>query len=393
MKLAIAGGGTGGHLFPGIAIAEELLSRNGEHAVLFMGAEGGMEERVVPKQGYPLEVLPSLKGGLMGLDAPRKTMRFCRGYFQARKALLKFEADALVGLGGYASFLPVLASWGVEIPNLIMEQNVIPGRATRHLAGFVNGIGLEFMDASERLSANSKIRHMGNPLREKLVKASYRVARKNTSLLEVSEKPTLLVIGGSQGAQFLNDIIVKAWPKLVKSVPALNVVLLCGAGNEDQAQGAFATAGIRGKVLPFCDEMERLYEQADVVLARAGATSIAEITAFALPSVLIPYPHAVDDHQTANGKVLHDAGAAWSLPQKNLEPERLAQRIADILLQPARRRRMAVAALGLAKPEAASEVVDRLEELAGLSNSKTSGRNFDPPPPPITPPAVHVGIA
>ncbi|HYF48450.1 MAG TPA: glycosyltransferase, partial [Planctomycetota bacterium] len=126
MRLVIAGGGTGGHLFPGLALAEELLARPGEHAVMFMGARGGIEERIVPLHGYRLELLPSLKGGFFNFSGPKKAWQGCRGYLQARRTILSFNADAVVGLGGYASALPLMAAWGVEVPCMLLEQNVIP---------------------------------------------------------------------------------------------------------------------------------------------------------------------------------------------------------------------------------------------------------------------------
>jgi len=389
MRLVIAGGGTGGHLFPGLAIAEELLSRGDEHAVLFLGAHGGIEEQIVPRHGYRLEILPSLKGGLFGLDLPRKTMRLCRGYLQARKALLEFNAQAVVGLGGYASALPVLASWGVEVPCMVLEQNAIPGRTTRKLSKFANEVGVQFLEAAPRLSRPGKVKHVGNPLRRKVADAAYRAAARNTAARPVPDEPMLLVLGGSQGARFLNEIVVTAWPKLKKLLPGLRVTLLSGREDEARAAEAFAAAGVRGQVLPFTEAMEDLYAQADVVLARSGATTLAEVSAFALPSILIPYPHAADDHQTANARVFSSQGAAWTLFQKDLETDRLVQRIADTILQPERRRRMAAAAHALARTEAAAEVVDRLERLAGL-------RSFKTPPgalPPIGPEAVHAGVA
>jgi len=378
MRLVIAGGGTGGHLFPGLAVAEELLARSKEHTVLFLGARGGLEERVVPRHGFRLELLPSLKGGLFSADFPRKTLRLCRGYLQARKAILDFNAQAVLGMGGYASALPVLASWGVEVPCMILEQNAMPGRTTRRLAGFANEIGVQFTEAASRLARPSKVKFVGNPLRRKVLEASLEATRRNTAAKAVPQEPELLVLGGSQGARFLNEILIVAWPKLKKALPGLRVTLVSGTEDETRASEAFAAAGVRGKVLAFHESMDELYAQADVVLARAGATSLAEIAAFALPSVLIPYPHAADDHQTANARTFSTAGASWTLFQKGLSVERLVQRIADTVLQPERRRRMANAASKLAKPYAASEVVDRLEGLIGARAFKTPPHAMPP---------------
>ena len=389
MRLAIAGGGTGGHLFPGLAVAEEFLARDKENEVLFLGAHGGLEERIVPLHNYRLELLPSMKGGLLGLKIAQKTLQACQGYLQARRLILEFRAQATVGLGGYASALPVMASWGVEVPAMMLEQNVIPGRVTRQLSGFADEIGVQFLQAGRHLSCPKKIKHVGNPLRARLAEASLSATRRNLDARPVPDEPVLLVLGGSQGAQFLNQLIVQAWPKLKKAVPGVKVILVSGREDGARSAEAFAAAGIRGGVIAFTEAMEELYAQADAVLGRAGASCMAEVAAFALPSVLIPYPHAADDHQAFNARVFQEAGAAWTFFQKGLDQDRLVRRIADTLLQPERRRRMAAAAASLAKPYAAAEVVDRLERLAGVRAFKTPPRAM----PPCKPPAVHVGVA
>jgi UDP-N-acetylglucosamine--N-acetylmuramyl-(pentapeptide) pyrophosphoryl-undecaprenol N-acetylglucosamine transferase len=389
MRLVIAGGGTGGHLFPGLAIAEEFVSRDPQNQVLFMGAHGGLEERLVPLHGHRLELLPSLKGGLLGLQVARKTMHACQGYMQARKLILEFGAQAVVGLGGYASALPVLVAWGIEVPCLMLEQNVIPGKVTRQLSAFADEVGVQFLQSGRHLHCSRKIKHVGNPLRRNVVDASLKATRRNLETRAIPGEPVLLVLGGSQGARFLNELTVQLWPKVKKVVPNLRVLLVAGRDDGTRASEAFAAAGVRGKVVSFTEAMEDLYLQADVVLARAGATTMAELAAFALPSVLVPYPHAADDHQTANARVFQEAGAAWTFPQARLDQERLARRIADTVLQPERRRRMAAAAASLARPYAAAEVVDRLERLAGVRAAAT-------PPhatPPATPDAVHASVA
>jgi UDP-N-acetylglucosamine--N-acetylmuramyl-(pentapeptide) pyrophosphoryl-undecaprenol N-acetylglucosamine transferase len=177
-------------------------------------------------------------------------------------------------------------------------------------------------------------------------------------------EPTVLVIGGSQGAKALNDIAVKAWPKLKQIVPNVRMVIIAGRDDEQRVVQAFAAVGGRGQVLGFTEAMEDLYAQADVVLARAGATTLAELAAFALPSVLVPYPHAADNHQVENAKVYVGRGAAWMMAQQHIELDRLAQRLADAVLQPERRRKMAMAAQSLAAPRSAAEIVDRLMTLA-----------------------------
>lgn len=360
MRLVIAGGGTGGHFFPGLALAEELLARGPGHSVLFMGARGGIEERILPLHSHRFELLPSLKGGLLNIDAPRKLWLGCKGYLHARRTLLNFNADAVVGLGGYASALPVLAAWGVEIPRMILEQNVIPSRTNRSLATFAEEIGVQFPEATRHFSRPLRVKHTGNPLRKKVMETAALAAPRNMRLSESPSEPTLLVVGGSQGAKALNDIAIKAWPRLKHSLPGLRMILVSGREDERRCVEAFAANNIRGSVVGFVEAMEDLYIQSDVVLARAGATTLAEVSAFALPSILVPYPHAADDHQTENARIYADRGAGWVMKQDEIEIERLAQRVADAVLQPERRRKMCAAAHALSVPNSAREIVDRL---------------------------------
>jgi UDP-N-acetylglucosamine--N-acetylmuramyl-(pentapeptide) pyrophosphoryl-undecaprenol N-acetylglucosamine transferase len=363
MKLVIAGGGTGGHLFPGLALAEELLARGSGHSVLFLGSRGGIEERILPLHSYRYELLPSLKGGFFNFSGPSKLWLGCRGYLQARRSLLNFNADAVVGLGGYASALPVLAAWGIEVPRLIIELNVIPSKTNRYLAAFSDEISAQFPECAKHFSKPLRVRHMGNPLRKKILDAAKLTVQRNTSLRETPAEPTLLVIGGSQGAKALNDIAIKAWPRLKQAVPGIRMILVAGREDEQRCVEAFAAHNIRGSVVGFVEAMEDLYIQADVVLARSGAASLAEIAAFSLPSILIPYPHAADDHQVENAKVYAERGAGWMMIQKEVEVERLAQRVADAVLQPERRRKMSVAAHSLAMLDAARDTADRLIEM------------------------------
>ncbi|MCY3019862.1 MAG: undecaprenyldiphospho-muramoylpentapeptide beta-N-acetylglucosaminyltransferase [Planctomycetota bacterium] len=391
MRLVIAGGGTGGHLFPGIALAEELLSQGGDHAVLFMGARGGLEERIIPRHSYRLELLPSLKGGFLSLTGPRKLWRACKGYLQARRAILSFRADAVVGLGGYASALPVLAGWGVEVPCMLLEQNVIPGRTTRLLARFAAEIGVQFPEAARRFPNSRIVKHVGNPLRRKVLEAARLATQRNTGAAETSSEPTILVVGGSQGARALNDIAVRVWPKLKQIVPGARMVIIAGRDDDQRTVETFAAAGGRGQLADRAPQpgrqlpgeaMEDLYAQASVVLARAGATTMAELTAFALPSVLVPYPFAADNHQVENARVFVARGAGWMMVQKNIEIDRLAQRLADAILQPERRRRMAMAASSLATPQSAVETIAR---LAALVKGPDQARSPLPPAGPSGP--------
>src|SRR5258706_11080401 len=212
---------------------------------------------------------------------------------------------------------------------MVLEQNVIPSKTNRYLAGFSDEIGAQFPESAKRFSKPLRVKHTGNPLRRKVREAAYLAAIKNTSLRETLAEPTLLVVGGSQGAKALNDIAIKVWPSLKQAVPGIRMILVSGREDEQRCIEAFAANGVRGSVVGFVEAMEDLYIQADAVLARAGATTLAEISAFALPSILVPHPHAADNHQAENASVYSGRGAGWMMAQKEVELERLAQRVAD----------------------------------------------------------------
>jgi UDP-N-acetylglucosamine--N-acetylmuramyl-(pentapeptide) pyrophosphoryl-undecaprenol N-acetylglucosamine transferase len=339
-------------------------------------ARGGLEERIIPRHGYRLELLPSMKGGFFGLSGPRKAWHGCKGYLQARRAILNFGADAVVGLGGYASALPVLAGWGVEVPCMILEQNAIPGRTSKRLARFAEEIGVQFPESAKAFPNPRIVKHVGNPLRRKVLDAAQIATTRNTETAAVPAEPMIFVVGGSQGAKALNDIAVRAWPKIKQSIPNARMTIISGPDDEERTMRAFAAAGGRGQVLGFTEAMEDLYAQAGVVLARAGATTLAEITAFALPAVLVPYPFAADNHQVENAKLFVGRGAGWMMIQKNIELDRLAQRLADAVLQPERRRKMAMASSSQATPQAGAEIIDR---LLALSQAKDTKQNTPPP--------------
>jgi UDP-N-acetylglucosamine--N-acetylmuramyl-(pentapeptide) pyrophosphoryl-undecaprenol N-acetylglucosamine transferase len=329
-----------------------------------MGARGGLEEKIVPRHSYRLAVLPSLKGGFLSLSGPRKAWRGLKGYFQARRIILSFGADAIVGLGGHASALPVLAGWGLEVPVLILEQNAIPGRTTRALARFADEVGVQFYESAKCFPNPRLVKLVGNPLRRKVLDAAAPFSARHSGEYKVPAEPTILVLGGSQGAKALNDLAVRAWPKIKQNIPGAQMIIVSGPDEERRVMQAFAAAGGRGRVLGFTEAMEDLYAQAHVVLARAGATTLAEIAAFALPSVLIPYPFAVDNHQVENAKLFVERGAGWMMLQQNVELDRLAQRLADAVLQPERHRKMAMAASALSTPRAGAEIISRLLALA-----------------------------
>ena len=353
MKVIIAGGGTGGHLFPGIAVAEELVARG--HEVRFVGTEKGIEARAVPKAGYALDLIDiagikakGFKGTLSGL------FRVPRAMSQSR-AILKREApDVVVGVGGYASGPMVLAAALNGKPTAILEQNSVPGFTNRTLGRFVKQIFGAFKTAEKSFS-KKKYRLVGNPVR-KPVREILAGAQ--------GEGDGVLVVGGSQGAHAVNELVFDAMKLLAAVGQSPRLVHQTGEKDREDFARRYAEAGITAEVRAFIDDMGAAYRGAAVVVARAGASTLAELTMIGKPAILIPFPFAADDHQTVNAKELADAGAAYLLPQGSTSPTELAEAIRGLLEDRDTRRAMSAASRSLGRPQAHVEIADAIEALA-----------------------------
>jgi UDP-N-acetylglucosamine--N-acetylmuramyl-(pentapeptide) pyrophosphoryl-undecaprenol N-acetylglucosamine transferase len=361
LRVLIAGGGTGGHLFPGVALAEEVRARGGE--VLFVGTARGIEARVLPEEGWPLELVTvrGLKGrGVRGLlDA---LLLLPRAWAESRGILRRFRPDVVVGVGGYASG-PVVATAALQgRPTAILEQNSVPGLTNRVLARVVRAVFCAFPDVRGRFPA-TKVVPTGNPIRRALVE---RLGAATAGAAGGSDGAIrLLVFGGSQGARALNDAMIGVAPLLPQRFPGLRVVHQTGTADEERVRTAYAAAGLgdAAVVRPFIRDMAAAYAAADLVLCRAGATSLGELAVVGLPALLVPFPQATDDHQTWNARALVDAGAARLLPQAELAPERLLAELAAVA-DPETRSRMAAAMRAAARPAAAATVYEELVRLA-----------------------------
>jgi UDP-N-acetylglucosamine--N-acetylmuramyl-(pentapeptide) pyrophosphoryl-undecaprenol N-acetylglucosamine transferase len=356
MKVLIAGGGTGGHLFPGVAIAEELRARG--HEVTFVGTQRGIEARVLPELGWPLELIEvqGMKGGGVA-SALRGLARVPRAMRQSAK-ILKAQAPSLVvGVGGYASGPMVLAAALRSIPTAILEQNSVPGITNRILGRVVRLVCGAFPGAA-RYFPTKKYRLLGNPVRAK-VRAAMAQGSKSASV----GTRGLLVVGGSQGAHAVNELTAAAMEILHAQQRAPQLVHQTGAADRDAIAARYDAAGISADVRPFIDDMAAAYRGAKLVVARAGASTLAELTALGVPSILIPFPHAADDHQTANARDLEERGAARVLAQTKTSAEQLAEAIAGLLADDAALEHMSEAARALGRPDAHREIVDTLLEL------------------------------
>ena len=351
----IAGGGTGGHLFPGIAIAEELRAQHPDAAVRFVGTTRGIEARVVPAQGWELDTIDISGLKTVGvLGAIRGLFRIPRALWQARRLLKAFEPDAVIGVGGYASGPVVLMARLRGIPTAICEQNSIPGLTNKILGKLVRRVFLAF-EETRRFFKPKKILMSGNPIRRDLV------ARLLAGSARDPDKLHVLVCGGSLGAVAVNDLASQALIALAKE-RRLSIVHQTGDKDADKIRVRYAEAGVTAEVSAFIVDMAAAYLGADLIVARAGATTVAELAIAGKPAIFIPYPFAADDHQTLNAREMAERGAALCFAQKDLTAELLADAIRT--LDAAKRAAMSTAMKAFAKPGAAGAVIAWLDSLA-----------------------------
>jgi UDP-N-acetylglucosamine--N-acetylmuramyl-(pentapeptide) pyrophosphoryl-undecaprenol N-acetylglucosamine transferase len=355
LRVIIAGGGTGGHLFPGMAIAEEFRRRDGSTGLVFIGTERGLERRVLPDAGYDLKTIEieGIQG--RGMRAIAALIKIPWSLLQAVRIIRAFHPDIVFGVGGYASGPAVAAAWLLGIRTAIAEQNAMPGLTNRILGKIANRVFLSFPDREGRFPPDRVILS-GNPVR-----AAFKFVPKRKERGSF----TVLVFGGSQGARSINRAMLEALPFL-KGMRTLKIVHQTGPVERERVAEGYRTAapeGLSSEVVPFIADMASAYEAADVLICRAGATSIAEITACGKASILIPFPYAVNDHQTQNAKVLADAGAAELIPERDLSGEVLAGLIRALSADPDRIARMESKAAALGKRDSAFVIVDECLKL------------------------------
>jgi UDP-N-acetylglucosamine--N-acetylmuramyl-(pentapeptide) pyrophosphoryl-undecaprenol N-acetylglucosamine transferase len=364
LRVLIAGGGTGGHLFPGIALAEQIVAQGGE--VRFVGTERGIEARVVPEQGYALELIEvsGIKGrGIRGLIAG--LLRLPRAWLQSRRIIRRFDPHVVVGVGGYASGPIVATAALMRRPTAILEQNSIPGITNRILAKLVRRVFTTFPDARGHFPAR-KLALLGNPIRAELIERLEQARAQAGGTQD--HPPRLFVFGGSQGARAINSALVESASALADALPGLEIWHQTGTGELERVREGYAAAGLsepRVRVVPFIKDMTEPYAWCDLVVCRAGATSLSELAAVGCPALLIPFPHATDDHQTHNAASLVAVGAAVMIPERELDSSRLVAEITGLLRDRDKLVEMRSKMLGAAKPHAAADIHRALVELAG----------------------------
>jgi UDP-N-acetylglucosamine--N-acetylmuramyl-(pentapeptide) pyrophosphoryl-undecaprenol N-acetylglucosamine transferase len=352
--ILIAAGGTGGHLFPALAVADELRRRDPARRVVFVGTPRGLETRLVPRSGYPLVLLPIRPLNRVGVAALLRGLAalpwaLLRGFVLVRRE----RPGAVLGVGGYAGGPVVLVAALLGVRTVILEPNARPGFTNRVLRPFVRHAACAYEEA--RLAFGAKGVLTGNPVRAGLARLAPRP----------HQPPfTLLAFGGSQGSRALNRALVEALPHL-PSAARLRIVHQTGETMRAEVADAYARAGREAEVLAFLDDMEARLASADLVLSRAGATTCAELSTAGRAALLVPFAGAADDHQTMNAAVLQRAGAARVLPEAGLDGVTLARAVVELVEEPGRIETMERAARSLARPEAAARVADLLEGKAG----------------------------
>ena len=388
MRVIIAGGGTGGHLYPGIALAEEITARAGGE-VLFVGTARGLESRLVPAAGFALELLEVSGLKRKGARAlARGLLRLPRAYLASRAILRRFRPDLVIGVGGYASGPIVLAAALSGYPTAIQEQNSRPGITNRVLGRFVRRVFIAF-EESRGYFDGKKTALSGNPVRRRFLRerpgagvADAEVA----AAARVSAPPTLLVVGGSQGARAVNDLVSDMVPILAARARLPGMVVrtplrivhqtgptdleriraryqASGMAPAEVGAGVGVGVGVDLDVRAYIDDMPGELGKATLVIGRAGALTLAELAIVGCPAILIPLPTAADDHQTLNARELQQAGAAVLVPQAGATAQGLADLVTTLLADTARRAAMAAAMAALGRPDAARVIVDELETL------------------------------
>ncbi len=356
-RLLLAAGGTGGHLFPGVAVAERARRQAGA-AVLFVGTSGGMEKDVIPQLGFSLRFIPAEQlRGRTRWGKIRAMGVAVYGVGAAWRIIREFAPDVIFSIGGYASAPTVLAGRLQRVPCVLLEPNAIPGLANRFLSWFAARVCLGFETAARFFPAHKVVR-TGNPVRAAL-QPPFQPA--------VTDRPlTILIFGGSAGAHRLNHIVPQAVARLhttrnkqknTAPAPPLQIIHQTGQAEYAAVSASYAAGGIEARVVPFIEAMQEVYAEADLVICRAGAITAAELTLLGKPAILIPYPYAADDHQRANAEALVQAGAAVMLPDHTLSPELLEQTIAHLVEHRDRLGNMARAAAALGRPDATAAVV------------------------------------
>ncbi|MGA6827973.1 undecaprenyldiphospho-muramoylpentapeptide beta-N-acetylglucosaminyltransferase [Nitrospira sp. NS4] len=363
MTIVIAAGGTGGHLYPAVALAREFLRRDPSAKIVFVGTTKGIESKVLAHERFPLELITAKPVMGKGLgEALRGLLSVPIGIWQSWRILGAHKADLVIGVGGYTSPTMLAAAALRGIARVILEPNAYPGMANIAVGPLAQRVFLAFDSAADKF-AKSKVRVVGTPIRQDFLRDTTRPEPSATG-----DPQRLLIFGGSQGAKAINSAVIDSLAPLMQKLPKLSITHQTGEADHARVAEAYRQAGVQAEVVPFLYDMPRVLRGADLVVARSGAMTIAELTACGKPAILIPLPTAIYNHQMMNARAMEAAGGAVVLPQPELTGAQLARTIADILQQPDRLRRMQDKSRGMRRIEAAETIVRECYALMGVNH-------------------------
>ena len=356
MRVIIAGGGTGGHIFPGLAIAEEFKNRNERTEVIFVGTEYGIEARVIPREGYTIKFLRA--EGIVGVSVLKKIRAIIKMFLSvidSYRIIRTVRPDIVIGVGGYASGAIVFISSLMSIPTMILEQNSIPGLTNKILGKFVNAICTTYQE-SISFFPKAKTFLTGNPVRIHILKGDTDSGYKLFSLDK--DLFTVFIFGGSSGARSINITVIDALNYLYDLKDKIQFLHQTGISDYEKTRELYRKYGFKGTITPFIYQMGEAYAVADLVISRAGATTLAELTALGKPALLIPYPYAAGHHQEMNARKLFEMGAARMILNSKLKGESLAQNIKELYMHETLRAEMQRNSRALGRPDAGAKAVD-----------------------------------
>ena len=358
--LAFFGGGTGGHLFPGLAVAERARERYPDCDIVFFRTRRKVEEKVFSNWGFKTELidLSPPSGGAGALV--KYSLQCMRALSEIRKALSS-SYDAAIGLGGYASLPGIIAARHVGLPVILLEQNQVPGKVNRLAAPFVNIVTCPSPEVVERLGGRSEV--TGNPVRGTVVRAARRRSRRFAAGIFSKRLRQIVVVGGSQGAHGINRAITGALEELSEYREKIRWIHVAGDADKDEVEQVYREQGWEAKVVSYLEDLPHELSNSDLAIARAGGTTLAELAVLGVPAILVPYPHHKDQHQLKNAEALVRAGGAKLVPEEELGADTLRTVFEEILFEPERILAMEDGALSLARPKAADEVLDLILEL------------------------------
>ena len=353
MRVVFAGGGTGGHLFPGLAVLESLLAASGGCECEFWGTGRPVEADILHKQDVPTRALPAAPVPRSPLAVPGFLYALSRGYISARRLLKSGDVQAVIGLGGYSSYAPVIAASRLSIATVVLEQNAVVGKANLRLSRKADLVCLSWEASRRRLPAGARFEVTGNPLRPAIVEAARQSA--------FNPGGAVVVLGGSSGAVGLNTLVIEA----VGALGGLGrrIVHQTGRSDFERVRAAYGQAGIEAQVVSFIDDIASVYSSAALVIARAGGTTLSETALFGIPAVLVPYPHHKDYHQMANAEIFAQTGAAKIIEETPEGGRALAGVVAGLLDDAEALSDMHAASLALGRPDAADTVAARILEI------------------------------